>query len=134
LLRSYFERDEKETTLWFVWEGDFVIFLPERKEGTGRIENIQTLEESVLHEISYDVFKDLCEKYTAIDRFYSKFLEDSYLYFENRILTVQFYTAKERYFEIVKTHPEIVQRIPLNMLASYLGITKERLSRIRAEK
>src|ERR1043166_3876098 len=62
LMRSYFERDEKETTLWFVWEGDFVIFLPGRTDGAGRKENIQPIEESTLYEISYDVFKELCEK------------------------------------------------------------------------
>lgn len=134
LLRSYFERDEKETTLWFAWEGDFVIFLSDRNDGVRSLENIQLIEECTLYEISYDLFKKLCAEYPLIDKFYSKFLEDSYLYFENRILTLQFNTAKERYFDIVKNYPAIVQRLPLNMLASYLGVTKERLSRIRSEK
>lgn len=134
LMRSYFERNEKETTLWIVWEGDFVIFLPERNDGISSIENIQLLEDSTLYEINYATFKELCDQYPAIYKVYSKFLEDSYQYFENRILNLQFKTAKEIYFELVKNYGHIVQRIPLHILASYLGVTKERLSRIRAEK
>lgn len=47
---------------------------------------------------------------------------------------ITFISAKERYEILIKKQPEILQRVPLGMIASYLGITQETLSRIRAQK
>jgi hypothetical protein len=51
-----------------------------------------------------------------------------------RITSLRFTTAKEKYEHFCSTYPDIHARIPLGMTASYLGITQETLSRIRAEK
>jgi hypothetical protein len=40
-------------------------------------------------------------------------------------------TAEERYFDLVDTYPKFLERFPLNMIASYLGLTPETLSRVR---
>lgn len=53
---------------------------------------------------------------------------------ERRILCSLHSTAEERYAEFVESKPALAQRIPLHMLASYLGITPETLSRIRARR
>ena len=51
-----------------------------------------------------------------------------------RITSMRFTTAKEKYNHFIETYNDIHHRIPLGMIASYLGITQETLSRIRAEK
>ena len=53
---------------------------------------------------------------------------------EKRFDDLHFNTAKERYEILMKKQPEILQRIPLGMIAFYLGITQETLSRIRTQK
>ena len=51
-----------------------------------------------------------------------------------RITSMRFISAKEKYHHFQKTYADIYHRIPLGMVASYMGITQETLSRIRAEK
>jgi hypothetical protein len=55
-------------------------------------------------------------------------------HFMDRITSLRFTTAKEKYIHFCETYQGIYHRIPLGMVASYLGITQETLSRIRAEK
>ena len=52
---------------------------------------------------------------------------------QNRIVMLMSSSAKERYEHFIKTYPNITQRVPLKMVASYLGITPEALSRVRNE-
>lgn len=52
---------------------------------------------------------------------------------QSRIIMLMSSSAKERYEHFVKTYPNIIQRVPLKMIASYLGITPEALSRVRHE-
>ncbi|QNM86117.1 Crp/Fnr family transcriptional regulator [Polaribacter pectinis] len=52
---------------------------------------------------------------------------------QNRIIMLMSYSAKERYQHFIKTYPSITQRVPLKLVASYLGITPEALSRVRNE-
>ncbi len=52
---------------------------------------------------------------------------------QNRIIHLLSATAEERYLDFIKTYPSIVQRVPQKMIASYLGITPEGLSRVRKE-
>lgn len=52
---------------------------------------------------------------------------------QNRIIMLMSSNAKERYEHFIKTYPNIIKRVPLKMVASYLGITPEALSRVRHE-
>jgi len=61
-------------------------------------------------------------------------LEEYYARLEERLISIQFKSAKERYLTLLKNRPEIIQRAPLGRIASYLGMKQETLSRIRAEK
>ena len=55
-------------------------------------------------------------------------------HFMDRITSLRYTTAKEKYIHFCETYQKIYPRIPLGMIASYLGITQETLSRIRAER
>ncbi|MNT99762.1 hypothetical protein D3C72_2426980 [compost metagenome] len=59
--------------------------------------------------------------------------EQQYLELEKRIFQLQKETALQRYTVLLRDQPEFVQQIPLQYLASYLGITQRHLSRIRSE-
>ena len=62
-----------------------------------------------------------------------KFAESEFLQAEERLISLLFTTASERYMKLIQNNPELLQRIPLECLASYLGITPVSLSRIRAK-
>ena len=57
----------------------------------------------------------------------------NYAFVNQRMLSLHKNSAQERYLTLLKEHPEIIKTVPLNMIASYLGITKFSLSRIRKE-
>ncbi len=59
--------------------------------------------------------------------------EEQYLELEKRVFQLQKETASQRYANLLKNHPEFIQQLPLQYLASYLGITQRHLSRIRSE-
>ncbi|MFT4536532.1 MAG: CRP-like cAMP-binding protein [Saprospiraceae bacterium] len=61
------------------------------------------------------------------------FLQQVYVDLVERIEDIQFHTAHERYKNLLKKQPQILQRVPLKHISSYLGITQETLSRIRAK-
>ncbi len=125
LLRSYYKVNDKERTLWFVWEGDLVSSLPEY---------VQIIEPTVLYEIEYHVLKKLMQDNIELSHFYTRILEEICLYYENRVLSLIVNNAKKGYLNLITNHPLLMQRVPLQMIASYLGISQERLSRIRSEK
>jgi CRP-like cAMP-binding protein len=65
--------------------------------------------------------------------FTEKSLQRSIYYLQRRINSLLAMTAKERYLEFIKLYPNLLLRVPQWMIASYLGITPESLSRVRRE-
>ncbi|MEG2100855.1 MAG: Crp/Fnr family transcriptional regulator, partial [Flavobacterium sp.] len=62
-----------------------------------------------------------------------KFAEKELIKTEERLISHQFSNATERYLELLQNNPQLIQRVQLGYIASYLGISQVSLSRIRAE-
>ena len=77
--------------------------------------------------------KKLFDEEIHIANWGRRFAEQELVKTEERLISRQFRTAKERYKEILKDNPDLIQRVQLGHIASYLGITQVSLSRIRAE-
>jgi len=96
-------------------------------------ENIQALQPATIEILS----KSLIDNTAATSPNWMKLLkvmaEGQYIALEDRIFQLQKYDAVQRYKNLLKKHPEYIQQIPLQYLASYLGITQRHLSRIRKE-
>ena len=75
----------------------------------------------------------LSDKYWEFDRMGKMIITETMLYLQKRIVSIQFETAANRYQTLLKEKSDIELRVPLKHLASYLGITLETLSRIRAQ-
>lgn len=84
-----------------------------------------------LLKISRKNFDILYQKSTDWDVFSKSIYEKSLLYNEERTQDMITCTADERYHKLMKNHPEIIQNVPLQYIASYLGIEPQSLSRIR---
>jgi hypothetical protein len=76
----------------------------------------------------------LADKHHDVERLLRKMVTGSLILSQVRMDSIQFESAQQRYERLLKTTPQIVQRVPLTYIASFLGITLETLSRIRAQK
>ncbi len=95
------------------------------------IEGIQALEKCVVWQISYDNYKKL-EALSSWNVFIRKLLNEIHDYSESFYLEIRTMTAEERYKQILNKYPvELIQKIPLKHLSSFLGIAPQSLSRIR---
>lgn len=131
-LRGYYHAEGKEVTHWFGFENDFVTSFHSFSTGTVAVESIQLLEGSILWAISKDDLGALLDRFHQIERLLRIAYEKYYIRLEERFVNAQFKTASQRYEELLHASPHILERVPLGCVASYLGISQETLSRIRA--
>lgn len=73
----------------------------------------------------------ICKEVPAFGSMVNTILHKSFIASENRVQAMISYTAEEKYLDFLKQYPDIAARIPQGMIASYLGITPETLSRVR---
>ena len=93
--------------------------------------NIEALEDSEVILIPKGDFEDLLEEIPKYNTFHRNLLERSIVVFQNRIHMGNSYTAQEKYNEFLIMYPDILNRIPQHMIAGYLGLSPETLSRVR---
>lgn len=133
LLRGYYlDEDGKEITTWFAQEGEFATCFYSFVSKQPSFEIIQSLENCELTSISHSSLQSLYIKFPETERIGRIITENYYIKLEERILNLQFKTAKERYSNLILSKPGLLQRVSLGQIASYLGITQETLSRIRS--
>lgn len=131
-LRGFYNLDGKEITHWFGFENDFVTSFHSFITQEPAVENLQLLEGSVLWAISKDTLNRLFVQHHEIETLVRIVYEKYYIRLEERYVNAQFRTASERYADLLAQRPHIIERVPLGYIASYLGISQETLSRIRA--
>jgi CRP-like cAMP-binding protein len=90
------------------------------------------MEESILYVLKREDLYKLFDEDIHIANWGRKFAEFEFLQTEERLISLLFTTASERYKELIENDSDLLQRMPLECLASYLGITPVSLSRIRA--
>lgn len=95
-------------------------------------QTIEALEDSIVLKIPKKAFNPLLEEDHALERFTRILLEKSLIGSQRRTEGFLCHSPESRYKAFIKQSPHIVERVPLYMIASYLGITPEALSRIRA--
>lgn len=131
-LRGFYHAEEKEVTHWFAFEHDFVTSFHSFITQQAAVENIQAMESSVLWKISKEKLTELMNRFHEVERLVRTTYETYYLRLEERFVNAQFKSATERYEQLLQQSPHILERVSLGYIASYLGISPETLSRIRA--
>ncbi|KQT23284.1 cyclic nucleotide-binding protein [Chryseobacterium sp. Leaf405] len=132
LLKSYF-LDEKgsEHINMFAFEGwwisDFNSFINQEKA----VLTIDAIEETELLMISREDYENLMIKIPVMDRYFRILYQNSLITKDYRLIVSNSFTAEEKYTQFVQKNPEVIQRIPHNLIASYLGLSPETVSRIR---
>jgi CRP-like cAMP-binding protein len=95
--------------------------------------NVQCLEDSELAQITYGDLQQLYTEIPKFDRFFRIIIQNAFVAAQKRIVNNLSLPATERYIQFREQYPKIEQRVPQYMIASYLGITKEFLSKIRTQ-
>ncbi|WP_262484065.1 MULTISPECIES: Crp/Fnr family transcriptional regulator [unclassified Chryseobacterium] len=132
LLKSYFT-DEKggENINMFAFEGwwisDFKSFINHEKA----VLNIDAVEETELLMITLEDYDKLMLKIPVMDRYFRILYQNSLVTKDYRLIASNSYTAEEKYLQLVQKNPEMIKRVPHNLIASYLGLAPETISRIR---
>ncbi|KUJ53067.1 Crp/Fnr family transcriptional regulator [Chryseobacterium sp. JAH] len=132
LLKSYFV-DEKggQHINMFAFEGwwisDFKSFINQEKA----VLNIDALEDTELLMISLADYDRLMLQIPVMDRYFRILYQNSLVTKDYRLIASNSYTAEEKYLEFSQKNSEIIKRIPHNLIASFLGLAPETVSRIR---
>jgi CRP-like cAMP-binding protein len=130
--RAYYFHQDKEYTDWFMFENMFMCSLLSFFGGMPSAQFIETLEPSDMLVLTKEQIDGLCEKHHDMQTLNSRILTYGLISLQQNVIDQRFKTAQERYVILLKTFPQIIQRIPLKHIASYLGVTQETLSRIRS--
>ena len=132
LLRMYYVKDGEEVCSRFIDEQHLLAMsvssFYSRQPG---YEYIETLETSVIGKIHYDKLQILYRDFIEFNYTARIITERFYVRSEERLFLLRKQTAEERYLFFSEKYPDLMQRIPLKYIATYLGLTLETLSRIR---
>lgn len=131
IARIFYYKDGVDITESFAFAGNIIVRVESLFTGKPSKKAIQVLEDSEIIAINATKLFKLYDEYPSIERLFRLIFENGYVETVNRIESIQFHTAEERYLSLLK-QTNIVQKIPLKHIASYLGITQVSLSRIRA--
>ncbi|WP_266206284.1 Crp/Fnr family transcriptional regulator [Pontibacter kalidii] len=133
IARAYANSEDNEVTFWFGREGDAIISMKSYVGSQKGYENIELLEDCELYRLDNTSLQQFFSEDLHMANWGRKFAEQELLKTEERLISRQFRTATERYRELLQDNPDLVKRVPLGHIASYLGITQVSLSRIRAD-
>ena len=134
LARAYYYKDAKDITAHFAIENTTITAIDSFIQRKKSRYNIELLEDTSLSYIRHDDWKKLLEDKPHYEKYARIFLEKIYIDIAERIEGLLFHSAKERYNKLTNEFPTLQQRVNLGHIASYIGITQETLSRIRAQK
>lgn len=122
-----------EITTDFAFEGDWVTHNESRLKNTPSSINIRAIEDTEIFVIRQQDLNELYIQVPKIERLGRILTEHAYLKIVEQTIELQVLSAKERYENLLKKHPEIFQKVQLYHIANYLGIAPKSLSRIRKE-
>lgn len=133
IVRAFTDKDEISITFYFGLEGDPVLSMKSYVSREKSYEDIELLEDSEFYQLDGAALERLYNEDLHIANWGRKLAEIELVKTEQRLIARQFRTAAERYGELMQETPELLQRVSLGHIASYLGITQVSLSRIRTK-
>lgn len=130
-LRLFFHNEGKDITFQFFFEGDCVASFDSLYRQTPSLFSLESIEPAEISAIKRDDFFGFIEQHPSVRCVYEEKLIGRFHTYQQLFLSRIKNTPQQRYEELLKEYPGIVQRVPQHYIASYLGITPVSLSRIR---
>ena len=132
--RIYYFKDGIDITESFFFENSIIARVESLFTGKPSRKAIQILDDAEIIAINANQLFKLYDTFPEIERLFRKIFEAAYVETVNRIEGMQFHSAEERYNALLNQAPNVLKRVPLKYVASYLGITQVSLSRIRGHR
>jgi CRP-like cAMP-binding protein len=134
MLRSfYYNKKGNDVTNWFSSEQMIITeaYSFFKRKPSNII--IEAIEETSVKAISHEQLEDILSYSKEVERFMRLLVTEIMLTLGKKVIYYQNKSAKERYDDLLKTHPDIFKRAKLGHIAGYLGLTQQSLSRIRSK-
>ncbi len=131
-LRAY-SVDEKgaEHIIQFAFEGWTISDMYSFMTGNPATYNIDALEDSELVLISKSAQEEILKQIPEYEVYTRLQITGAYMAMQKRITSMLSMSLEERYINLTRLYPNLIQRVPQRMIASYMGLTPETLSRVR---
>lgn len=134
IFRTYFIKDDRQVTEYFSAENEWVNSPRSFMQRKVDIYYIEAIEDAEAFCLNVNDLVYLFNHFPEMERYARLSMGTVFGHFLERITSMRFTTAKEKYEHFLQTYHDIYHRLPLGMVASYLGITQETLSRVRSDK
>ena len=131
-IRAYYLKEGIEINTWFAFENEIVASLNNYQSKPSSV-SLQLVEDCKLIAINLSTLKPIVNVNVQISNFVRTIIEEYTAFLEERLYATQFMSSFDRYSYLLENEPKVSQRIPLTYIASYLGISRETLSRIRSK-
>lgn len=133
LVRIFYYKNGKNITEWFASESNFCFSITSFFNEVPSKLVIEAIDDSEIIMLSKAGLQKLKKTNIEIANLMIEFFSLSLILSQKRMESLQFETAKQRYSNLLKEQPSILNKVPLQYIATFLGITQETLSRIRAK-
>lgn len=133
MLRQFYFKNGHDVTEHFSYEGSILISIESFFKQQPTYLLAEALEPSEVYLLPYAELRSNLASSWDIDTLYRRILEDSLITSQQKADSMRYESASERYNKLLQTQPEVIKRAPLSYIASYLLMTPETLSRVRAQ-
>lgn len=130
-MRLFFYHEGKDITFQFFFEGDFVASFDSLYKRQPSLFFLESIEPTEVFVIKRDDFYALIETVPSLKKYYEEKLIECFHVYQQLFLSRIKNTPQQRYEELLREYPNIIQRVPQHYIASYLGVTSVSLSRIK---
>jgi CRP-like cAMP-binding protein len=131
--RKYYLNDGKEITTELYFDNDIAVSFDSYCLQKPSREFIQVLTDTIILQTDFMAFQKVKQQFPQLATLDLMMTEYYAMWLEERLFQFHTMDATSRYLKLIEEHPHIIQNIPLTYIASYLGISLETLSRIRAK-
>ena len=128
----YIDPEGNDITSWLLFEGELAISVYSFFGQQPSFEAMETLEDCMLLQLSHEKLNAMYSQHLEFNYIGRTLTELYYIRSEAKANALRMLSAKERYLDLLERQPQLIQRVPLGHIASYLGMTQSTLSRIRS--
>lgn len=132
LKATFIDEKEKEHIIQFAMENWWITDYQAYFTQTQAIVNVDCMEDSELYCLSYENREKLCSELQKVEYFFRKKANSGFVALQKRMLSFLSNNIKERYEILLSQYPDLFQRVSKTIIASYLGVSRESLSRLNS--
>ena len=133
VLRSFYNIEGRDVTAHFALDYGIIGAVDSLIKGAKSRYSLEALEDSEVYLVENEVMEQYLNEHPQLERLARQISQALYMDLVERLEGMTFLSAKERYQHLLSRYPNLEQRVNLGYIASYLGITQETLSRVRAK-